>query len=77
MVFVDWVKAFDAVSRTWLQKQEKNTSKKKTWALLELHAFFESDTTGALSKKAKVSFWEAFKKADEQILAAISKLGVQ
>ena len=34
-----------------------------------------SDTTGALSKKAKVSFWKAFKKADEQILEAISKLG--
>ena len=34
-----------------------------------------TDTTGALYKKAKVSFRKAIKKADQQILEAISKLG--
>ena len=44
-------------------------------ALPGFHAFSGCDQTGTTCGKSKISCWNAFKKADEQVLEAFARLG--
>ena len=47
----------------------------RTTALPAFHAFIGADNTGSFPGKGKLGCWKAFLEADEEVLAAMARLG--